>query len=48
MMPTRNLRLMLASAAFIGLSGPAFALDGADLVTKLNAAYALNGRNRCL
>ncbi|URK88105.1 hypothetical protein LP421_11445 [Rhizobium sp. RCAM05350] len=43
MMPTRNLRLMLASAAFIGLSGPAFALDGADLVTKLNAAYALNG-----
>lgn len=45
MMPTRNLRLMLASAAFIGLSGPAFALDGADLVTKLNAAYALNGAN---
>jgi hypothetical protein len=45
MMPTRNLRLMLASAAFIGLSGPAFALDGADLVTKLNAAYALNGTN---
>ncbi len=43
MMPTRNLRLMLASAAFIGLSGQAFALDGADLVTKLNAAYALNG-----
>jgi hypothetical protein len=43
MMPTRNLRLMLASAAFIGLSGPAFALDGADLVTKLNAAYALSG-----
>ncbi len=45
MMPTRNLRLMLTSAAFIGLSGPAFALDGADLVTKLNAAYALNGAN---
>ncbi|MDW5317826.1 hypothetical protein [Rhizobium sp. PL01] len=43
MMPTRNLRLMLASAAFIGLSAPAFALDGADLVTKLNAAYAANG-----
>ena len=43
MLPTRTLRLMLASAAFIGLSGPAFALDGADLVTKLNAAYALNG-----
>jgi hypothetical protein len=43
MMPTRNLRLMLASAAFIGLSGPAFALDGADLVTKLNAAYTANG-----
>ncbi|MEK1925141.1 MAG: hypothetical protein AAAB11_06800 [Rhizobium giardinii] len=43
MMPTCNLRLMLASAAFVGLSGPAFALDGADLVTKLNAAYASNG-----
>lgn len=43
MMSSRNFRLMLASAAFIGLSGPAFALDGADLVTKLNAAYALNG-----
>ncbi|MBP1860804.1 DUF945 family protein [Rhizobium herbae] len=43
MLPNRNLRLMLASAAFIGLSGPAFALDGADLVTKLNAAYALSG-----
>ncbi len=43
MMHTRNLRLMLASAAFIGLSGPAFALDGADLVTKLNAAYAISG-----
>jgi hypothetical protein len=43
MLPNRNLRLMLASAAFIGLSGPAFALDGADVVTKLNAAYALSG-----
>lgn len=43
MMSNRNLRFMLASAAFIGLSGPAFALDGADLVTKLNAAYAMNG-----
>ncbi|HTO30194.1 MAG TPA: hypothetical protein VL202_03285 [Pararhizobium sp.] len=43
MMPTRNLRLMLASAAFIGLSGPAFALDGADLVTKLNAASGSSG-----
>ncbi|MCV9965780.1 hypothetical protein OIU34_28315 [Pararhizobium sp. BT-229] len=43
MLPNRNLRLMLASAAFIGLSGPAFALDGADLVTKLNAAYATSG-----
>ncbi|OBZ96199.1 membrane protein [Pararhizobium polonicum] len=43
MLPNRNLRLMLASVAFIGLSGPAFALDGADLVTKLNAAYAPSG-----
>ncbi|WP_434064249.1 hypothetical protein [Pararhizobium gei] len=39
----RNFRLMLASVALIGLSSPAFALDGADLVAKLNAAYAANG-----
>lgn len=43
MTSTRHLRLMLASAAFIGLSGPAFALDGADLVTKLNAASGSSG-----
>jgi hypothetical protein len=43
MMHTRNLRLMLASAAFVSLTGPAFALDGAALMTKLNAAYAISG-----
>lgn len=43
MTSTRTLRLMFASAAFIGLSGPAFALDGADLVTKLNAASGSSG-----
>lgn len=39
----RTFRLMMASAAFLGLSSQAFALDGADLVAKLNAAYAQNG-----
>ncbi|WEZ83851.1 hypothetical protein P6U16_03520 [Rhizobium sp. 32-5/1] len=43
MMHMRNFRLMLASAAFISLTGPAFALDGAALMTKLNAAYAVSG-----
>lgn len=43
MMHTRNFRLMLASAAFVSLTGPAFALDGAALMTKLNAAYAVSG-----
>jgi len=43
MMHTRKFRLMLAGAAFVSLSGPAFALDGAALMTKLNAAYAISG-----
>ncbi len=43
MKPTRNLRLMLASAAFFSLASSAFALDGADVVAKLNAAYASSG-----
>lgn len=43
MMPMRTLPLMLASAAFVGLAAPAFALDGADLVAKFNAASAVNG-----
>ncbi len=43
MMHTRKFRLMLASAAFVSLTGPAFALDGAALMTKLNAAYAISG-----
>ena len=33
-------RLLLASAAFAILSGQAFALDGQDLLAKINAAYA--------
>ncbi|MBD8553018.1 hypothetical protein IFT84_00610 [Rhizobium sp. CFBP 8762] len=40
---TRNVRLMLASAAFVSMAAPAFALDGADVIGKLNAAYAGNG-----
>ncbi len=32
-------RLLLASAALVTLSGPAWALDGQDLIAKINAAY---------
>lgn len=39
----RNARLLLAGAALLTMSGPAFSLDGQDLLTKLNAAYAGNG-----
>ncbi|MGO8105743.1 hypothetical protein AB9F46_36265, partial [Rhizobium leguminosarum] len=39
----RTTRLMLSSAAFLSLAGSAFALDGADLLKKLNAAYAAQG-----
>ena len=39
----RTTRLMLSSAAFFSLAGSAFALDGADLLKKLNAAYAEQG-----
>ncbi|EJC83585.1 hypothetical protein Rleg4DRAFT_6667 [Rhizobium leguminosarum bv. trifolii WSM2297] len=39
----RNLRLMLASTAFLALAGPSFALDGADMMKKLNAATSAGG-----
>lgn len=43
MMHTRKIRLMMASAALLTLAGPAFALDGADLMKKLDAATSVNG-----
>lgn len=36
----RTSRLLLAGAAFATLSSPAWALDGQDLLKKINAAYA--------
>lgn len=43
MIHTRKVRLMLASAALLTLAGPAMALDGADMMQKLNAAMSPNG-----
>ncbi len=43
MMHARTIRLMMASAAFLTFAGPAFALDGADMMKKLSAALELNG-----
>ncbi|MCJ8147988.1 hypothetical protein [Shinella sedimenti] len=43
MMRTSHFRSLLAGAAFATLASPAFALDGADLMTKLNATYATSG-----
>ncbi|WEX78537.1 hypothetical protein PYH37_003435 [Sinorhizobium numidicum] len=40
---TCKIRLMMASAALLTLTGPAFALDGADMMKKLNAAMSANG-----
>ncbi|WFU48618.1 hypothetical protein [Sinorhizobium terangae] len=40
---TRKIRLMMASAALLILTGPAFALDGADMMKKLDAALSANG-----
>ncbi|MDK1489110.1 hypothetical protein QN219_03400 [Sinorhizobium sp. 7-81] len=40
---TRKIRLMMAGAAFLTLAGPAFALDGADMMKKLDAALSTNG-----
>ncbi|APO74200.1 hypothetical protein AM571_CH01364 [Rhizobium etli 8C-3] len=39
----RTTRLMLSGAAFLSLAGSAFALDGQDLLKKLNAAYSSQG-----
>ncbi|PDT12284.1 hypothetical protein CO670_28530 [Rhizobium sp. J15] len=39
----RNLQLMTASAAFLTLAGPAFALDGEDMMKKFNAATSAGG-----
>jgi hypothetical protein len=43
MMRTSHFRTLLAGAALVTLASPAFAVDGADLVAKLNATYATNG-----
>jgi len=43
MMRTSHFRALLAGAALATLASPAFALDGADLLTKLNATYATSG-----
>ncbi|AJC78734.1 hypothetical protein IE4803_CH01500 [Rhizobium etli bv. phaseoli str. IE4803] len=39
----RTTRLMLSGAAFFSLAGSALALDGADLLKKINAAYEAQG-----
>ncbi|MBY5443700.1 YdgA family protein [Rhizobium leguminosarum] len=39
----RTTRLMLSGAAFFSLAGSALALDSADLLKKINAAYAAQG-----
>ncbi|MBB4289323.1 hypothetical protein GGE16_001339 [Rhizobium leguminosarum] len=39
----RTTRLMLSGAAFFSLAGSAFALDGTELLKKINAAYAAQG-----
>ncbi|PDT11591.1 hypothetical protein [Rhizobium sp. M1] len=39
----RTTRLMLSGAAFFSLAGSAFALDGANLLKKINAAYEAQG-----
>ncbi len=43
MMRTSHFRALLAGAALAALASPAFALDGADLLAKLNATYATSG-----
>lgn len=43
MIRTSRFRSLSAGVALAFLAGPAFALDGADLMTKLNAAYATSG-----
>ncbi len=39
----RTTRLLLSGMAFLSLAGSAFALDGQDLLKKINAAYTLQG-----
>ncbi|MFY8099115.1 MAG: hypothetical protein ACOVOA_04055, partial [Allorhizobium sp.] len=39
----RSTRLLLASAALCAFTGPAFALDGQDLLKKINASFASGG-----
>ncbi|CDM57127.1 MULTISPECIES: hypothetical protein [Rhizobium] len=39
----RTTRLMLSGVAFLSLAGSAFALDGQDLLKKINAAYSQQG-----
>ncbi|MDV4156440.1 MULTISPECIES: hypothetical protein [Rhizobium] len=39
----RNLHLMMASTAFLTLASPALALDGTDMMKKLNAATSAGG-----
>jgi hypothetical protein len=39
----RTARVLLASAGFLSLAGSAFALDSADLLAKINAAYSRQG-----
>lgn len=41
----RSTRLLLASAALLTLAGPAFAIDGQDLLKKINASFATGGTN---
>jgi hypothetical protein len=43
MMHFGNTRLLLAGAALLTLSGQAFALDGNDVLAKINATYAAQG-----
>ena len=43
MMRTSHFRTLLAGAALASMASPAFALDGADLLAKLNATYATSG-----
>ncbi|HVK89806.1 MAG TPA: hypothetical protein VM468_00085 [Mycoplana sp.] len=43
MLHKRTIRTMLAGIAMATLAGPAFAIDGADLVNKLNAASGSSG-----
>ena len=40
---TRSVGVLLASTAFLSFAGSAFALDGDDVLAKINALYALQG-----